>query len=215
MFNKKKRIPQNNQEPSVENLNDSEMSEVSEEIPAPALRDQDISQPSSPIEPEMSNEPENSANEEVNEDKSDNSPTEVDEADDADSPEAENADTPASPETPTLEALEKAYCLGAGIDEESFLKAKHHLSEIAEAVNSKAFKPEMIDLALKLLNLDSLIEDARREGLEQGKKENIAEAFRNKRKKAEEAASIPHLHGSKGLGSSTKGTIFDIARDVY
>ena len=209
MFNKKKRIPQNNQEPSDEKLYDSEMSEVSEVIPAPALRDQDISQPSSleenttiPIEPEISTEPEISNDPEI----SDNEEGNEEDSED---------NSPASPESPTLEALEKAYCLGAGIDEESFVKAKHHLYEIAEAVNSKAFKPEMIDLALKLLNLDSLIEDARREGLEQGKKENIAEAFRNKRKKAEEAASLPHLHGSKGLGSPTKGSIFDIARDVY
>lgn len=120
------------------------------------------------------------------------------------------ADNPASSD---IDALEEAYCLGAGIDREALVDAKKKLSEIAEAVNLNRFDPRLIQTALKLINHDRLIEEARNEGREEARADRIAEAFRNKRKKAEEAAAIPHFNGTKGLGNPFNGdSIFDIAR---
>ena len=120
------------------------------------------------------------------------------------------ADNPTSSD---IDALEEAYCLGAGIDREALVDAKKKLSEIAEAVNLNRFDPRLIQTALKLINHDRLIEEARNEGREEARADRIAEAFRNKRKKAEEAAAIPHFNGTKGLGNPFNGdSIFDIAR---
>ena len=109
--------------------------------------------------------------------------------------------------------LEKAYCLGAGIDPETLSVAKTKLAEIAEAVNKEEFNPGLIQTALKLIHHERLIEEARSQGRREAEADLDAEALRNKRKKALEAASIPVLHGTKGLGSPFNGdSIFDIAR---
>lgn len=113
------------------------------------------------------------------------------------------------------EALEKAYCLGAGINPDTLASAKEKLAEIATAVNNKVFDPELIQTAIKILNHDILLKQAREEGLAEGRNEKIEEFGNRKRKMAEEAAAIPHLHGTKKpespLGSNT---IFDIARSA-
>ena len=114
-----------------------------------------------------------------------------------------------------LEAIEQAYCLGAGIDSTTLSMAKAKIAEIVEAAASNTFSPDLIHIALRLINFDKLINEAHRAGFEEGRNEKIAEAFRDKRKRAGEAASIPHLNGAGDLkaplGSSS---IFDIARDV-
>lgn len=109
--------------------------------------------------------------------------------------------------------LEKAYCLGAGIDDDTLKQAKQKLFDIAEAVSSGAFRPEMLQLAIRIINFDRSIEDARKEGEEKGRKESAAESARSRQAAAREAASIPHLRGTKGLGNAAIGdSIFDIAR---
>lgn len=114
------------------------------------------------------------------------------------------------------EALEKAYCLGAGIDSESLAKAKKRLAEIAGALSEKAFNPELIHLALKLDNIDRLIEEARQEGLRQGRGERIEEAFRDKRKRARQAAAIPHFNGTANPESPLgPDSIFNVARNGW
>ena len=127
--------------------------------------------------------------------------------------EEESGVTANNPTSPDTEALEEAYCLGAGIDRQALANAKKKLSEIAEAVNLNRFDPSLIQVALKLINHDRLIEEARNKGREEARADRIAEAFSNKRKKAEEAAAIPHFNGTKGLGNPFNGdSIFDIAR---
>lgn len=81
--------------------------------------------------------------------------------------------------------LEEAYCLGAGIDKETLGKAKALLGEIAEAVNSNAFNPQILKLAIRMLNHDSA-----------------------------KAASIPHFSGTKGMVTIGGNSIFDVARGV-
>lgn len=112
------------------------------------------------------------------------------------------------------EALEAAYCLGAGIDEETFAKAKEILNEITMSVTSNQFNPKALQLAIRLLNYEEELEKARKEGRETGRAEKIAEAFRGKRAKADEAASIPHLSGTKDMGTVRSNSIFDVARGV-
>ena len=111
------------------------------------------------------------------------------------------------------EALEKAYCLGAGINPDTLASAKEKLAEIATAVNSKVFDPELIQTAIKILNHDALLKQAREEGLAEGRNEKLEEFRNRKRRMAEEAAAIPHLHGTKKPESPLgTNTIFDIAR---
>lgn len=132
---------------------------------------------------------------------------------------SDNSPNPGNPENSdsctlpgSSEALEKAYCLGAGIDEETLKKAKEILSEINASVTTGSFSPTALQFAIRLLNYDSDIEEARKRGMEIGRAEQIAEAFHNKRSKAEEAAGIPHLGGTAGIGAAKENTIFDLAR---
>lgn len=121
---------------------------------------------------------------------------------------------PAGEQRPEISAsaLEEAYCLGAGIDAGSLAKAKELLAGIAETVNSGRFSPDNLNLALRMLNIEKLIEEARNEGLAMGRNAKITEAFRNKRNAAAQAASIPHLHGSKSVASPLANSIFEVAR---
>lgn len=115
----------------------------------------------------------------------------------------------------TASEIERAYCLGAGIDEVTFAKAKEILEKMAECVYGAKFNPEGLGMALKVLNYDAEVEKAREEGLTLGRSECIAEVFRNRRKAAEKAAEVPHFRGAKGMGSPFQGgSIFDVARDA-
>lgn len=117
-------------------------------------------------------------------------------------PAEEPSEEPRSDERDFNAELERAYCLGAGIDDDTLRRAKGILLDIAEAVNAGTFRPEMLQLAIRIINLDRTVEDARREGQEKKRRESAAEA-----------ASIPHLGGTKGIGNAASGnSIFDIAR---
>ena len=111
-------------------------------------------------------------------------------------------------------SLEEAYCLGAGIEKETLDKAKEVLSRIAESVNNGSFKPEILRMALRLLNYDADIENARKKAMEEARREKITEAFANKRSAAARAAEIPHYSGTKGISGSTGNSIFDMARNA-
>ena len=106
---------------------------------------------------------------------------------------------PSEPAEPEPDPVEEAYCLGAGIDRETLQEAKALIARIAQAASSGKFDPEVLHMALRLLNYDREIENARKSG--------------NKDK--EEAASLPHLTGTKGLGSTKGDSIFDIARKAH
>lgn len=131
---------------------------------------------------------------------------------DEEHPENEQVESETTDVEPT--AVEAAYCLGAGIDAKTFTKAKALLRELASEADSAGFNPQMIQMAIRLLNYEQTIENARKEGMEAGRREKIAEAFRNKRSAAAEADAIPHLHGTKNSGSTRSNTIFDVARDA-
>lgn len=95
----------------------------------------------------------------------------------------ENTETSKSPEPDFAEAIKKAYCAGAGIDEATFEKAEAFLRNIAESVAGGKFDPEMIQLAIRMLNFN-----------------------------AERAAAIPHLSGTRRMGTARGDSIFDLAR---
>lgn len=101
---------------------------------------------------------------------------------------------------PSPMSLEEAFCLGAGVDAESFAKAKAIIADIASMVSSQVFSPKLMQLALRLLNYDKTLEEARKEGFERGKKENLLKA-----------ASIPNLGGIRAP-NSMRESIFDVAR---
>lgn len=155
----------------------------------PLLRDTSVMEPA----PDPSEESENSENSE---------PSEPSESSEASEPSDLNA------------RIEEAYRIGAGIDDESFAKAKALLDEIRQGVNAATFQPAMLRLALRLMDYDEAISRARAEGIEQGRNEKIAEAFRNRRNAAREAAEIPHFRGTKGMGTALGNSIFDVARDA-
>lgn len=154
------------------------------------------------------------ANEETEESPSENAEEPANE--EPENPANEEAEEPANEEADDWQKrIEEAYRIGAGIDEETFNNAKALLNNIAEAVNSGSFNPELIQTALRLLNYDRLVEEARKSGYETGRGEKAAEAFRNKRAAAESAASIPHLQGTKGMASPLSDSIFDLARGAF
>lgn len=125
--------------------------------------------------------------------------------------ESRETEEPREPETLTAnEALENAYCLGAGITPKTLAAAKKILAGLGVPDDSR-FNPSALQLALRLLNYDSDMEEARRLGYEAGKAEEIAAAFREKRSKAEEAAAIPRLGGLKKPLQRAE-SIFDVAR---
>lgn len=132
------------------------------------------------------------------------------------STENQSEEQPEDKETETKASdIERAYCLGAGLDEATFAKAKEILEKMAECVYGGKFNPEGLGMALKVLNYDAEVEKAREEGLTLGRSECIAEVFRNRRKAAEKAADLPHFRGAKGMGSPFQGgSIFDVARDA-
>lgn len=111
------------------------------------------------------------------------------------------------------EEIERAYCLGAGIDDETFARVKGLLEEIAESVYGNKFNPETIRMAMKAMNYDNDLSKAHEEGLALGRSEAIAETFRNRRCAAGKATEIPHFKGSKGIGNRLQGnSIFEVAR---
>lgn len=117
-------------------------------------------------------------------------------------------------ETEKREAVEAAYCLGAGIDSDTLARAKAILDEIAECLANPAFSPTALHYAVRLLNYEKSVEEARARGYEAGKAESLAAAFRNRRLQAEHAASIPHYNGSRNVGTAREENIFDVARGV-
>lgn len=119
--------------------------------------------------------------------------------------EAEGAEEPVT-------EVEAAYCLGAGIDRETLTKAKAVLKELTGGTKTGGFNPSALQLAIRLLNYDRNLEEARRHGYEAGKAEQIASAFSGKRARAEEVASIPRLRGAKDIGNGPENSIFDVAR---
>ena len=111
--------------------------------------------------------------------------------------------------------VEEAYCLGAGIDTATLSEAKALLYEVADAVRSGRFVPELLRKAICLLNYDRDVEKARREGIEEGRLEKLKEALDAKTSAAKEADAIPHLGGSKSLGNAAQSdSIFNLARDA-
>lgn len=111
-----------------------------------------------------------------------------------------------------LSAVEEAYRLGAGIDSETFAKAKQLIADFGRAASAQTFNPEILQMAIRMLSYDATLERVRKEAYEEGRNEKLTEAFRNKRRAAEEAAAIPHLTGTKGLGTIQTDSIFSIAR---
>lgn len=117
------------------------------------------------------------------------------------------------------EALEKAYCLGAGIDEETLAKAKE-IIEVLSGGNEGSgktlggFNPKSLQMAIRLLRYEDEIEAARRSGYEAARSELIADAFRDRRSRAEQAAAIPHFSGSGNMAPVREESIFDVAKGV-
>lgn len=147
--------------------------------------------------------------------------------DKANAPETAASDDECQPETGASEeegvpeagklslrdAIEQAYCLGAGIDTDTLGKAKEIIRTIIDADSDERFNPEALRLAIRLLNYEKSLEEARRKGRDEGRAEEIAASFRGKRAKAKEAAAIPHLGGKK-TQPKTDNSIFDVARGV-
>lgn len=126
----------------------------------------------------------------------------------------ESEDTESDEEPEEENPIEEAYCIGAGIGNETRMRAKALLKDIADSVSSGRFNPEVFKIAIRILDYDSTIEKVRKEAYEEGNSDRIAEAFRNKRKMAEQAAQIPHFNGLK-LTNPFKGeSIFDLAREA-
>lgn len=144
-------------------------------------------------------------------------------SDDSENPEnsddsecSENSvEAPAEAERRNYSEVEEAYCLGAGIDTATLSEAKALLYEVADAVKSGRFVPELLRKAICLLNYDRDVEKARREGIEEGRLEKLKEALDAKNSAAKEADAIPHLGGSKSLGNAAQSdSIFNLARDA-
>ena len=105
---------------------------------------------------------------------------------------AQEEDTEQEEDAEPAMSLEEAYCLGAGIDKETLVQAKELLTKIATAVNSNAFDPGMLRLAISILNRDK----------------------EKKRSAAAEAAAIPHFTGTKGSSGIKSDSIFEMARNA-
>lgn len=109
-------------------------------------------------------------------------------------PAEENVETATEKKAESVnDLIEEAYRVGAGIDMETFNKAKAIINDFAAVVISGRFNPNVFRQALKLLDYDEAM----------------------KRSAAQEAASIPHLQGSKGIGGSRGKSIFDEARKAW
>lgn len=140
--------------------------------------------------------------------------------DKADAPIEDKAERPAEDKTQApaeeqaedqAEALLQAYCLGAGINEETAGRVRQLLGAVANDITAGRFNPDAIRMALRYLSYESDIEAARLAGLAEGRAERLADAFARKRAKALEADAIPNLGGTPG-GVGAHGSIFDIAR---
>lgn len=112
----------------------------------------------------------------------------------------------------TADPVEQAYCLGAGIDDETLAKAKALLNKIADAVVCNKFDPEVLQTAFKILSYEETMDKIRKEAFATGRAEKMAEALRTKREKAEEAEAIPQMGGMKNAGVLRGGSIFEVAR---
>ena len=115
------------------------------------------------------------------------------------------------PSKPDVASLEAAYCLGAGIDEETLGKARSLISEFGAAASGEIFSPEALKMAVKILNYERDIEEAYRHGMEEGRADSVAERSRSARSRIEKAEAVPHFNGSKG-GAPREDSIFDVAR---
>ena len=115
------------------------------------------------------------------------------------------------PSKPDVASLEAAYCLGAGIDEETLGKARSLISEFGAAASGEIFSPEALKMAVKILNYERDIEEAYRRGVEEGRADSVAERSRSARSRIEKAEGVPHFNGSKG-GAPREDSIFDVAR---
>lgn len=112
---------------------------------------------------------------------------------------------------PDVASLEAAYCLGAGIDEETLGKARSLISEFGAVACGEIFSPEALKMAVKILNYERDIEEAYRRGVEEGRADSVAERSRSARSRIEKAEAVPHFNGSKG-GAPREDSIFDVAR---
>lgn len=128
-----------------------------------------------------------------------------------DKAEARAEDQAEAPAEDQAEALLQAYCLGAGINEETAGRVRQLLGTVADDITAGRFNPDAIRMALRYLSYESDIEAARLAGLAEGRAERLADAFARKRAKALEADAIPNLGGTPG-GVGAHGSIFDIAR---
>lgn len=124
---------------------------------------------------------------------------------------SENSDNSEESEGAMWRAVEEAYCLGAGIDGETLARAKELLKGMGAGSKGGCYSPSALQMALRLLRYDEEIKEAHRRGYEAGRAEEIAAAFRGKRLRAEEAASLPHFGGVPELNNN-ETSIFDIAR---
>lgn len=121
----------------------------------------------------------------------------------------------AEPSEPSelADPIEQAYCLGAGIDADTLARAKAIMADFSASANGR-FRPELLQLAIRMLNYDEDIARAREEGAARARAEKSAEAFRARRSAAAEAASLPHLRGCKELSTPLSDSIFSIAREA-
>ena len=208
MFNKKKRKNEEIQNNATESY---------DSIPGVAdstLRDENIGEQQSPSDEGEQQSPSDAETQQSAEDTPEVSELPADPSPDAEEDDGQKKGQGSGPEL-TVDALEEAYCLGAGIDPGSLAMAKEKLVEIAEAFSGGKFNPDLIHTAIKLLNHDKLVEEARNKGREEVKAERLADAFRHKRRKVEEAAAIPHFNGTKGLGAPLgSDSIFNLAREA-
>lgn len=115
-------------------------------------------------------------------------------------------------ESELADPVEQAYCLGAGIDNETLTRAKALLNKIADAVVCNKFDPEVLQTAIKILSYEETMDKIRKEAFATGRAEKVAEGLRTKKEKAEEAEAIPQLGGTKNAGAFRGGSIFEVAR---
>lgn len=218
MFKRKEQQPAENNEPKLreENLRKEieqareEQLSVAEEQTATeqAATEQTATESKAGAGPKAEQAEESNAQETASEE----SASEEDQAEEGKTEESADKAQPESGK-PQISALEEAYCLGAGIDSETLVKAKAILTEISTAANAEKFNPTALQLALRLLRYEETVEEAHRRGLEKGRAERMAEIFRDKRARAEEAAAIPHLGGTPGAtGARDDNSIFALAR---
>lgn len=148
-------------------------------------------------------------------DQSDQPDDQADQANQAQPSEPSKPSDPSEPSEPSelADPIEQAYCLGAGIDADTLARAKAIMADFSASADGR-FRPELLQLAIRMLNYDEDIARAREEGAARARAEKTAEAFRARRSAAAEAASLPHLRGCKELSTPLSDSIFSIAREA-